>query len=110
MRQGILRSAVDDFSTAVAWAPGFAEAWHKRATVHFPMGDYPASIAEQRRTLALEPRHFGARGGLGLIYPKLDEKRAALEALERALEINPHLPGTRQKVRELRDRLDGRKI
>ena len=110
MRQGILRSALDDFSTAVAWAPGFAEAWHKRATVYFPMGDYPASVAEQRRTLALEPRHFGALAALGLIYLKLDDERAALKALEKALEINPHLPGTRQKVQELHDKLDGKKV
>ena len=110
MRQGIRRSASDDFSTVVAWAPDFAEAWRKRATVHFLMGDYPASIADLRRTLALEPRHFGALAGLGLIYLKLDEERAALKALEKALEINPHLPGTRQKVRELRDKLDGKMI
>ena len=110
MRQGIVRSAVDDFSTAVAWAPDFAEAWHKRATVHFLMGDYPASIADLHRTLDLEPRHFGALAGLGLIYLKLDEERAALKALEKALEINPHLPGTREKVQELHERLDGRKV
>ena len=110
MRLGNLPSALDDFSTAVAWAPDFAEAWHKRATVHFLMGDYPASIADLRRTLALEPRHFGALAGLGLIYLKLDEERAALKALEKALEINPHLPGTREKVQELHDRLDGKKI
>ena len=110
MRLGILRSALDDFSTAVASAPDFAEAWHKRATVYFLMGDYPASIADLRRTLDLEPRHFGALAGLGLIYLKLDEKRAALEALEKALEINPHLPRTRQKVLELHDKLDGKKI
>ncbi len=107
MRQGIRRSASDDFSTVVAWAPDFAEAWRKRATVHFLMGDYPASIADLRRTLALAPRHFGALAGLGPIYLKLDEERAALE---KALEINPHLPGTRQKVRELRDKLDGKMI
>ena len=47
--------------------------------------------------------------GLGLIYRELDGKRAALAALERALEINPRLPRTRRKVQELHDRLDGRK-
>ena len=48
--------------------------------------------------------------GLGLIYLTLDEERAALAALEKALEINPHLPGTREKVQELHERLDGRKV
>ena len=110
MQLGNLPSALDDFSTAVAWAPEFAEAWHKRATVYFLMGDYQASIADLRRTLDLEPRHFGALAGLGLIYLNLDEERAALKALEKALEINPHLPRTRQKVQELHDKLDGKKI
>ncbi len=110
MRLGPLHSALGNFSTAVKWAPDFAEAWHKRATVHFLMGNYPASIADIRRTLALEPRHFGALAGLGLIYLKLDQERAALKALEKALEINPHLSGTRQKVEELHDKLDGRKV
>ena len=110
LRDGSVRSALDDFSAAVAWAPDFAEAWHKRATVRFLMGDYPASIADLRRTLDLEPRHFGALAGLGLIYLKLDEERAALAALEKALEINPHLSGARQKVQELHDKLDGKKV
>lgn len=66
--------------------------------------------APPRRTRDLEPRHFGVLGGLGLIYLNLNEERAALAAPERALEINPHLPRTRQKVRELRERLDGKKL
>ncbi|MFQ5617503.1 MAG: tetratricopeptide repeat protein [Rhodospirillales bacterium] len=110
MRLGSLGSALDDFSAAVAWAPDFAEAWHKRATVHFLMGNYPESIADLHRTLDLEPRHFGALGGLALIYLKLNEERAALAAMEKALEINPHLPRTRRKVQELHDRLDGKKL
>ena len=69
-----------------------------------------ALAAGLSRTLDLEPRHFGALTGLGMIYLKLDQERAALEALEKALVINPHLRRARQKVQELHDRLDGRMV
>jgi tetratricopeptide (TPR) repeat protein len=110
MTVGELDSALGGYARIIGAAPEFAEGWNKRATVHFLMGNFPASIQDIKATLALEPRHFGAFIGLGLIYLQLGEERAALEALERALEINPHLSGTRQKVLELRGRLNGKKI
>jgi tetratricopeptide (TPR) repeat protein len=110
MKQGILHSALGNFDFIVKVQPDFAEAWHKRATVQFLIGNYQASIADIERTVALEPRHFGAFAGLGLIYLKMGEEKSALKALERALEINPHLSGARQKVEELRRRLKGAKL
>ena len=74
------------------------------------MGNYPDSIKDIKKTIALEPRHFGAYAGLGLIYLNMGQKEAALKALEKALDINPHLAGTRMKVEELRQKLSDKKI
>ena len=110
MKLGILDSALGGFTLITQSAPEFAEGWHKRATVHFLMGNFSASIEDIKKTVALEPRHFGAYAGLGLIYLNLGQEEAALNALEKALEINPHLSGTRMKVEELRQKLNGKKI
>ena len=107
---GELDSALGGYAMIINAAPDFAEGWHKRATVYFLMGNYPASFMDIKKTVTLEPRHFGAFAGLGLIYLRLGQERAALKALERALEIIPHLFGTRQKVDELREKLNGKKI
>ncbi len=110
MKMGTLHSALGNFDFIIKVDPEFAEAWHKRATVYYMMGDYKASIADIEKTVSLEPRHFGAYAGLGLIMLKLGNEKAALKALERALEINPHLTGTRQAVEDLKRRLNGRNL
>lgn len=110
MKHGTLHSALGNFSFIIKVQPDFAEAWHKRATVYFLIGDFESSIADIQKTVELEPRHFGAFAGLGLIYLKLGNEKAALKALERALEINPHLSGTREAVKELRRKINGRKL
>ncbi|MEX0815009.1 MAG: tetratricopeptide repeat protein [Dongiaceae bacterium] len=102
--------ALSAFTRMVEIAPGFAEGWNKRATVFYLVGDYAASIADIDRTLALEPRHFGALSGLGLVRSALDDEEAALAAFEKALAVNPHMPGARANAEELRRRLKGRSI
>ncbi len=110
MRLGQLDRAEAAFGHAIERRPDFAEAWNKRATVRFLAGRLTASVADIQATLALEPRHFGALSGLGMIYDRLDDAEAALRSYEAALEINPHMPGPRARVEALRAELAGAPI
>ena len=110
MRIGDMRTALSLFDSMVKKAPDFAEGWNKRATVYYLIGQYDASVRDVERTLALEPRHFGALSGLGLIYLAVGKEEAAMRAMEKALTIHPHMPGIKAKVRELREKYGGKAI
>jgi len=86
-----LGAARERFSQAIEAAPGFAEAWNKRATVHFLMNEHEQSLADIEQVLALEPRHFGALAGRGMIHAQAGRWKEALEAYSQALAVNPHL-------------------
>ena len=102
--------ALGAFDRVVSRQPDFAEGWNKRATAHYLMGNYRKSADDIERTLALEPRHFGALSGLGLVELALGNEQAALEAFERALDIHPHMAGADTHIQALRDKLKGRRI
>jgi len=107
MNGGDFRTARAAYDLLVTRAPEFAEAWNKRATLFYLIGDDAASIADVERTLALEPRHFGALSGLGLIYTRQEQPEKALRSFEAALAIHPFLPGARASVEALREQLKG---
>ncbi|MEQ9198690.1 MAG: hypothetical protein RLN80_01795, partial [Rhodospirillales bacterium] len=75
----------------------------KRATLYYLMGDYDRSVLDIQKTLELEPRHFGALSGLGLINMALDRKDAAIAAFEQTIAVNPHAAGARQNIELLRE-------
>lgn len=93
----------------VRTTPDFAEGWNKRATIHYLNGDDDRSVADIRETLALEPRHFGAISGLGLIFLRKGDNEAALEAFEKVLEISPASRNARMSAEQVRREL-GREI
>lgn len=93
--------AIDLFTVIIEKSPLFAEGWNKRATAFYLNGELAASVGDIERTLALEPRHFGAVSGLGLIFLSSGDKIGALKAFERVLEIHPHAEGARDHVRML---------
>lgn len=105
-----LTDALTIFDGLIEVAPDYAEAWNKRATIYFLMGDYDASIADIDRTLDLEPRHFGALSGLGQIRIAQRDPEGALRAFEDALLVNPHMLSTQSIVDALRERLEGNEL
>lgn len=103
-------TALERFNKLVARSPNFAEGWNKRATLYYLMGDYPDSVADIQKTLALEPRHFGALSGLGLIFMAIGKPEPAIESFEAALSIHPHLPGAKQNIESLRAQVGGQQL
>ncbi len=102
--------ALDFLDQVVVMAPDFAEGWNRRATLHFMREDYAKSMADIEKTLELEPRHFGALSGMGMIFKSLDKKELALKAFERVLDVYPMSRNAQQEVTALTDELDGEGI
>ena len=65
------------------------------------MGNFEASLRDIDRTLALEPRHFGALSGLALIREAQGRPFEALEALEQLIRLHPQLPNLLERVDRL---------
>jgi Tfp pilus assembly protein PilF len=82
--------------------PDWAEAHNQRATLRYLEDRDAESFESIRRTLELEPRHFGAVCGFAQICLRRGQRAAALLAFEAALAINPHLAGVSAAVEELR--------
>jgi tetratricopeptide (TPR) repeat protein len=110
MALGDTATALSIFNTIVEKAPDFAEGWNKRATVHYMMGNYEASLADIDRTLELEPHHFGALSGLGLVNIELDRDEAALDAFERVLKVTPQSQSARHNIEIVKQRIKDKSI
>ena len=78
--------------------PDFPEAWHKRATLYYLLGRDSPCIGDLRRTIQLEPRHFGALCSFAEILLGEGEPESARFAFSVALSLHPHLARARQVV------------
>jgi tetratricopeptide (TPR) repeat protein len=90
--------------------PDYVEAWNRRATIYYMQKDYVRSMADIRQVLALEPRHFGAISGLGMILQEFGDDRRALEAFRRAVQVHPHLQKIPDLIKTLTEKVEGRPI
>ena len=99
-----LGAAHDRFTEALDAAPGFPEAWNKRATVLFLMFEHERSLADIEKVLSLEPRHFGALAGRGMIHAQAGRWKEALDAYQQALAVNPFLKERQTIIPELERR------
>jgi tetratricopeptide (TPR) repeat protein len=107
---GQLDDAEAMFSAIISRKPAFAEAWNKRATVRFFRGDDAGSANDILQVIKLEPRHFGALSGLGMIKVRGGDLQGALQAYRAAQRINPFLPNIEVIIDKLGQRLNGRAL
>lgn len=102
--------AIEHFTALIDHAPDFAEGWNMRATAYFGAGKYGLSIADVQRTLALNPRHFGALQGLARMLEEMNDFDNALTALRAAYAIHPHRPGIKEGIERLERKTSGRDL
>ena len=102
MQQRQLKQSVDTFSKLIEIAPELSEAWNKRATAYWLLGNFPASLNDICETVKREPRHFGAYSGLGMIRAEMGEYPRAVAAFELAKRHNPHIIGIDDEITRLK--------
>ena len=93
------------FSQITESFPMYAEGWNKRATLYYMLGNYEESIADIEKTLDLEPRHFGALSGLGLVYLQQDQLSKAKKAFEDLISVHPNSPNAQENLEYVAERL-----
>lgn len=114
LRRGLEAMEAEDFDAAydhltalTDHAPEFAEGWNARATLFFDQQMFGPAIADIQRVLALEPRHFGALAGLGVMLEDMGDTDGALAAYEAAHDIHPNQPDIMRLLDGLRVELEG---
>ena len=98
-----LYRAIEVFTKAIELDPNWAEAWNKRATVLYMIGEYQESQNDIDKVLNLEQRHFGALAGQGLVNIKLKNYEKAIESYKRALEIYPTMQSPEIMIKQIEE-------
>jgi tetratricopeptide (TPR) repeat protein len=107
---GDIPAAIEHFTALIDHDPDFAEGWNKRATAYFMAGEFGPSIDDIAHTLSLNPRHFGALAGLGMIFEEIGKPEKALEVYRAALAIHPHMPAVLESVERLETEIAGQDL
>ena len=103
VRENKLFESIDIFTKVINLDPKWAEAWNKRATVFYLVGEFQKSQNDINKVLELENRHFGALAGQGLVNIKLKNYEKAIRSYQRALEIYPNMQSAPIMIRQIEE-------
>lgn len=102
-----VEAALDHLTALTDHAPEFAEGWHALALAYFRLQMFGPAADALERTLALNPRHFGALRGLGAIFEQVDKPMLAYDAYSRVLSLRPHESDVIEAMKRLEGRIEG---
>ena len=98
-----LNEAVNIFTKVIELDPNWAEAWNKRATVLYLLGEFQKSQNDIDKVLKLEERHFGALAGQGLVNIQLKNYDKAIMSYEKAQKIYPTMKSPKIMIKEIKE-------
>ena len=90
--------------------PDYPEAWHRRAGLFLESENFPEAFRDLNEALTLEPRHFGAWLGMGVMLEQLGGDKEALESYREALAIYPLMPQARFAAQRLAKQAEGQEL
>ncbi len=95
--------AKDIFTEIINLDQSWAEAWNKRATVLYMLGEFQKSQDDIDKVLALEQRHFGALAGQGLVNIQLKNYEKAIKSYEQAQKIYPSMKSPKIMIKQIEE-------
>ena len=95
--------AINIFTNLIDLDPYWAEAWNKRATVFYLIGEYQKSQNDINKVLELEKRHFGALAGQGLVNIKLKNYEKAIQSYEKVQQIYPSMQSPKIMIDQIEE-------
>ena len=95
--------AKDIFTEVINLDQSWAEAWNKRATVLYMLGEFQKSQDDINQVLALEQRHFGALAGQGLVNIQLKNYEKAILSYQMAEKIYPTMRSPKIMIKQIQD-------
>ena len=98
-----LNEAIIIFTKVIELDPNWAEAWNKRATVLYLLGEFQKSQNDIDKVLKLEERHFGALAGQGLVNIQLKNYEKAIMSYEKAQKIYPSMKSPKIMIKEIKE-------
>lgn len=107
---GDIETAIDHLTALTDHAPEFAEGWHVRASAFFGIDRFGMAIADLEHALTLNPNHYEAIYGLGLILEVTGQPDKAFRAYERALAIHPHHEQVTNAMNRLKPQIEGKAL
>ena len=102
------QNAIDRLTVLTQIAPEFAEGWNTRATTWYLMGKYESSLSDIVITLKLNPRHFGALFGTGMIMEKYGWNAMALIIYQDVAELHPRRNQLSETIERLQKKMSGK--
>ena len=102
--------AIVVFSKVIDLDPKWAEAWNKRATVLYMVGEFQKSQDDIDKVLELEERHFGALAGQGLVNIQLENYDKAIMSYKKAQQIYPNMKSPKIMIKQIEELIRSQSI